>query len=584
MTLDGELKGADILVRSLNEQGVDTIFGVTGGASLEIFDALGRIGRRYGINLIDTAVEHGAGFAAQGYARSTGKPGVVLTTSGPGATNAFTPLTDASLDSIPLILISGQVPSGMLGKGAFQEAPVTDMSRPVTKASYLVKDPKDLPEIIEEAFNLAVRGRPGPVHVDITKDAQQRIFTESYRERIKNSESPNDLDHKVNAVVGAIQKSKRPTLYVGGGIISSGSHRELIELSEMTEIPVTTTLMGLGGFPGTHKNSLGMIGMHGTAYSNFAINGSPYGNYADGADLVLAIGARFDDRVTGKADEFAKGAYIVHVDIDQRENAKNRNPDAFILANAKEFLQRLNARIREGQIRQDYSGWWKHLEFLKEKHPLRYNLGGKDDYGREIPIQYVIDRLWKLTRSYDPIVVTGVGQHQMWAAQHFLVDKPRKFSTSAGLGSMGYGLPAALGAQAANPDSLVIDLDGDRSFWMTANELETIARLQLPVKIIAFDNGGHGMVKQWQDNIYGSRYVASSYSNISFAEYAALFRDKKDGRRLVGSERISRVEEVEPSLKRMLDYKGPYLLHVDARFEHCLPMIPSGGTIRNITL
>lgn len=577
MALEEEIKGADILIRNLSEQGVDTIFGVTGGASLEIFDALGRIGNKYGIKLIDTTKEDGAGFAAQGYARSTGKVGVVLTTSGPGATNSFTPLTDAYLDSIPLLLISGQVPSLMLGKGAFQEAPVSDMSSPTTKRSYLIRDINKLPDIVAEAFYIAQNGRTGPVHIDITKDTTQKetVF-QSGKNNFAKLDSPNDLEHKVSIVFEQLKKSRKPIIYAGGGVISSDAYTELLELSEFTGSPVTNTVMGLGGFAGTHKHSLGMLGMHGTAYSNFAINGSPLGNYLDGADFVLAIGARFDDRVTGKVSEFAKNAYIAHVDIDPKENGKNKPPNVFVLADAKEFLKRLNARIKQESFRDEYSGWWRHLDLLKANFPLKYHTDFKDDRGMEIPTQYVIQKVWELARDYKPIVTTGVGQHQMWAAQYFLVDKPRKFLTSAGLGSMGFGLPAAVGAQAANPNKLVIDLDGDRSFWMTGYELETIARFNLPVKVVIFDNGGHGMVQQWQDNQYKNRYVASKYDNINFAEYAKLFGIK--------SSRVKKLEHVEPALKEMVNHKGPYVLHVDSRFEHCHPMIPAGKTIRDIIL
>lgn len=575
-TLKDLLKGADILVRSLSQQGVDTVFGVNGGASLESFDALGRIGQIYGVRLIDTAKEDGATFAAQGYARSTGRVGVALTTSGPGATNAFTPLTDAYLDSIPIVLITGQVPSVMLGKGAFQEAPVTEMSKPTTKRSFLVKDPADLPEIVADALYIAQDGRPGPVHVDITKDATQKeIEFIAAEPAINHDIDTRDLEHKVGIIFEQLKTSRSPVIYAGGGIISSGAYQELLELSDLTRIPVTTTVMGIGGFPGTHENSLGMLGMHGTPWSNYAINGSPLDDYRDGADFLLVVGARFDDRVTGKVSEFAPNAYIAHVDVDPKENGKNKSPSVFVQSDAKQFLQRLNARIRQEQFRPDYTLWRGHIDELKERFPLRYS-EWVDGRGKEIPTQYVIEQLYKVTREFDPLVTTGVGQHQMWAAQYFLVDGPRHFMTSAGLGGMGFGLPAAIGAQVANPDGLVIDLDGDRSFWMTGNELESIARHGLPVKTVIFDNGGHGMVQQWQDDQYGSRYTATKYDNINFARYAGLFG--------IGSSRINRTEQVEPALDRMLNHKGPYLLHVDVRYEHCLPMIPSGGTVRDMKL
>ncbi len=582
MALEEEIKGADIIIRSVARQGTKRIYFVTGGASLETGDALFRIGHRHGIQMIDTAKEDGAGFAAEGDARSTGEVGVYLETSGPGATNGITPLTDASLDSIPVVKFTGQVPKYMIGKGAFQEAPMVDMTRPVTKRSYFVERVEDLPDIIAEAFHVAKSGRPGPVHIDVPKDiTQAKMAFRSGSYANGSPDLPHDLEHKVGAVFNIMQKAARPVVYVGGGVISAGAYTELLRLSELARIPVTTTLMGLGAFPGTHTNSLGMLGMHGTAYANFAINGSPLGNYDDGADFVLAIGARFDDRVTGKVSEFAQNAYIAHVDIDKKENGKNKNPDIFIHSDATTFLQILNSRIRQEAFRPDYSSWWNHLESLKQKFPLRYNFGWADDNGHEIPTQYIMQELWKLTKNDEPIVVTGVGQHQMFAAQYFLVDKPRRFLTSAGLGSMGFGLPAALGAQMANPKKLVIDLDGDRSFWMTGNELETIARFNLPVKVVIFDNGGSGMVQQWQDHQYESRYSGTKYKNINFANYAQLFMELNPH---IGSRRISKLGEVEPALKEMVNHRGPYVLHVDARYEHCLPMVPAGGTVKEIIL
>ena len=588
--LEDKLKGADILMRNLAAQGVDCIFGYTGGASLEIFDAIGRLGPHYGIRLIDTAKEDGAGFAAQGYARATGKVGVVLTTSGPGATNALTPLTDASLDSIPIVLISGQVPGHLLGKNAFQEAPVTDMSRPVTRrrcrreGSFLVKDIGELPNILEEAFYVARSGRPGPVHIDITKDAQQKMdISRVVQPRANPQYQPELFELQIDNALRYLKSAERPILYVGGGIISSGASKELLELAEYMNIPVTTTLMGLGGFPGSHKNNLGMLGMHGTAYSNFAVNGSPLNDYLDGADVKIGIGARYDDRVTGNPKEFAKHATKIQVDIDSWENGKNVRVDDFIGLDAKEFLHRLLIKAKSENHNRGYDSWWQHIGLLKEKFPLGYDANGKDGYGAEIPNQYVIKRLYELTRDRNPIVTTGVGQHQMWAAQYFLVDQPRKFLTSGGLGTMGFGLPAAIGAQAAFPNEMVIDIDGDRSFWMTANELETITRFNLPVKVLVLDNNGHGMVRQWQDGVYGSRYVATEVRNINFAKYAELFEDA-NGNKAIGSERVRRVKDVECALSRMINHKGPYLLHVDTKYEKCLPFIKSGGTIRDIKM
>ncbi len=578
------IQGSDLLIRCLAEQGVDTMFILTGGAVLPVTDAIGRLNEKYGIKYIVTKKEDGAGFAASGYARSSGKVGVVVTTSGPGATNMITPLDNARGDSIPMLFISGQVASYSIGKDAFQEAPVTEITRPITKRSYLVKNINDLPHKLHEAFYISTHGRQGPVHIDFPKDIQQTRT--SLENRIYSSprfDFDSELDDDtINLVIGQIQKSKSPILYVGGGVISSNASEELKKLSELTNIPVTTTLMGLGAFPGTHKNCLGMLGMHGTAYSNFAICGSPLNNYKDGADLVLAIGVRFDDRVTGNPKEFAKNAYIVHVDIDERENGKIKVPDLFVFSDVKKFLQKLNSGVIREQM-PDYSTWWEHINTLRQKFPLKYE-DWKDEVDREIPTQYVIQTLCRLTKNQDPIVSTGVGQHQMWAAQYFLVDKPRKFLTSGGKGAMGFGFPAAIGAQVANPESLVIDLDGEESFKMAQYELETVARYNLPVKIVIFDNMGHGMVQQWQIANYDGRIVASKFEPIVDLSKIAAAYETSEGRRLIGSKRISKNDEVEPALREMLNFPGPYVLQVDVRYEDCLPMIPAGKSVREIQL
>ena len=585
------VNGAEALVRKLHELGIKDIFGVTGGASLELFDKLGDIGPKFGIRLIDTAKEDGAGFAAQGYARSSGQIGVYYTTSGPGATNGMSPVTDAMLDSIPILFITGQVPTFLIGKGAFQEAPVTEMTIHTTKDSVLVRQIDEIAEWIDYGYKLAMgtkdvspsERRQGPVHIDIPKDSSQTMIDYNKLEPFSFAKPQGfNIDEEVDEIFKQFKKAKRPIVYAGGGIISSGASSELIRLSDYTTIPVTTTVMGIGGFPGTHKNSIGMLGMHGTAYANFAVNGSPGGKYKDGADFVLAIGVRFDDRVCGDFEKFARNAYIAHIDIDPNENGKNKKPDIFAHSDANYFLKKLNDKIEQNNFRPKISGWWNHIEKLKSNYPLFFDQWQDSYTGNEIPTQFVIKELYELTKKDHPIVTTGVGQHQMWAAQFFLVDKPRHFLTSAGLGTMGFGLPAAMGAQVANPDSLVIDIDGDRSFWMTANELETIARYDLPVKIVVFDNTGHGMVRQWQDNTYEGRYIASEYNNINFADYAKLFEGL--GKVPLKSRQIKYEKDVGAALKEMINYEGAYLLHVKVRFEHCKPMIASMKSIEHMML
>lgn len=585
------VNGAEALVIKLHELGIKNIFGVTGGASLELFDKLGDVGPKYGIRLIDTAKEDGAGFAAQGYARSSGAIGVFYTTSGPGSTNGMSPVTDAMLDSIPILFITGQVPTFLIGKGAFQEAPVTEMTIPTTKDSVLVRQIDTIAEWVDYGYKLAlgtedispIERRQGPVHIDIPKDSSQTMLDYNKLKPFAFGNPPEfNIDEKVDEIFKKFKKSKRPIVYAGGGIISSEASSELVRLSNYTTIPVTTTVMGIGGFPGSHKNNIGMLGMHGTAYANFAINGSPKGKYKDGADFVLAIGVRFDDRVCGDFEKFARNAYIAHIDIDPNENGKNKKPDIFVHSDANYFLKKLNNKIKKDNFKPNISAWWAHIEKLKGNYPLFFDQWQDPYTGNEIPTQFVIKELYDLTKKDHPIVTTGVGQHQMWAAQYFLVDKPRHFLTSAGLGTMGFGLPAAMGAQVANPDKLVMDLDGDRSFWMTANELETIARYDLPVKIVIFDNTGHGMVRQWQDNTYDGRYIASEYNNINYANYARLFEDL--GKIPLKSRLIKYEKDVRNALKEMINYEGAYLLHVKVRFEHCRPMIESMKSIEQIIL
>ncbi|SLJ87726.1 acetolactate synthase, large subunit [Novosphingobium mathurense] len=554
-----ERSGANILVESLVRQGVEFVFGYPGGAVLPIYDALFGDER---LRHILVRHEAGAAHAAEGYARSTGKPGVVLVTSGPGATNAVTGIADAFLDSIPLVVITGQVPTALIGSDAFQEADTVGISRHCTKHNYLVKDPADLAATIDEAFQIATTGRPGPVLIDIPKDVQIATapWTDAPAQR-RNRYSPPTLGgaDEIAQAIDMIASAKAPVLYTGGGIINSGlrATQLLRELQEKTGAPVTSTLMGLGAFPADHADWLGMLGMHGTYEANLAMNQ---------ADLIVCLGARFDDRVTGRLDAFAPNSKKIHVDIDRSSINKTVQVDLPIVGDCASVIE----QILEGwgsRKPQDLSAWKARIDGWREKKSLSFPLSKE-----AIMPQLAIQRLFELTRDKDPVISTEVGQHQMWAAQHFHFFGPNKWLTSGGLGTMGYGLPAAIGAQCGNPDSLVIDIAGDASIQMNIQEMGTATQYRLPVKVFILNNEWMGMVRQWQELTYESRY-SNSYSDSlpDFVKLAEAYGWK--------GIRIENESQLDAGIKAMIEHDGPVIVDcLVAKESNCFPMIPSGAS------
>ncbi|MGV3481452.1 MAG: acetolactate synthase 3 large subunit [Sphingobium sp.] len=559
--MTAEKSGADILVEALSDLGVEVVFGYPGGAVLPIYDAIFKQKR---IKHILVRHEQAATHAAEGYARSTGKPGVVLVTSGPGATNAVTGITDALMDSIPMVVITGQVATHLIGSDAFQEADTIGITRHCTKHNYLVKSPERLGEVVHEAFHIATSGRPGPVVIDIPKDVQ--VATAKYRK-------PAAIQHKtyrpalkaeqslIEAAVEMLAAAERPILYTGGGVINSGpaASQLLRELAKITGAPVTSTLMGLGAFPASSDQWLGMLGMHGTYEANFAMNQ---------ADLIIALGSRFDDRVTGRLDAFAPHAKKIHIDIDRSSVNKTVAVDLPIIADVGRAMEDM---IRVWKARQhrknDLSAWWSRIAEWRAKKCLEFPASAK-----EIMPQQAIRSLWEATRHVNPIITTEVGQHQMWAAQHFHFEHPNKWLTSGGLGTMGYGLPAAIGAQLGNPNALVIDIAGEASIQMNIQELGTATQYRLPVKLFILNNEYMGMVRQWQQLTYSSRY-SESYSDAlpDFVKLAEAYG--WTGIRIEGQ------QELEPGIRQMLDTPGPVLVDCRvAKLANCFPMIPSGAS------
>jgi len=550
------LSGGDMLVRSLEEEGVDLIFGYPGGTVLHIYDALYR---HKTIEHFLVRHEQAAAHMADGYARATGKVGVVLATSGPGATNLVTGIATAYMDSVPLVAITGQVPRQLIGGDAFQEADITGITLPITKHNYLVKDVHDLPRIIKEAFYIASTGRPGPVLIDIPKDVTTDTLDFNYPQKInlRGYMPPKSADvQQLREAAQFILKSERPVIYAGGGIIISGAAGELLGLAETIMAPVTTTLMGKGAFPDTHPLSIGMLGMHGTKYANYAIQES---------DLVIAVGARFDDRVTGKLESFAPNAQIIHIDIDPAEIRKNIRVDISVIGDAKAALSRLTGLVKEHQPRT--GSWLERINKWKKDFPLQYKKDG-------LKPQYVVECISELYP--DAIITTEVGQNQMWAAQYFRCTRPRTFISSGGLGTMGYGFPAAIGAKVGVPDATVIDIAGDGSFQMNSQELATAVQNNVPVVVAILNNGYLGMVRQWQELFFEQRYsstiIEESVDFVRLAEaYGAL------------GLRAERPEDVKPILREAVVSGKPCVIDfIVERNENVSPMVPAGAAINEI--
>jgi acetolactate synthase I/II/III large subunit len=571
------LRGAQILARCLRLEGVDTLFGYPGGANLEIFDVL----REFDIRCIRTEHEQGAVHAAQGYARATGKVGVCLATSGPGATNLVTGIADANSDSTPIVAITGNVPSHLLGKNAFQEVDIVNVTRPITKKNYLLKKVTDIPEVVREAFALAAGNRPGPVLIDIPKDIQQHYPRDpegnyvpprmpaviELPEAAIGGLSENQLEEACRLV----REASRPVIYAGGGIISANATRELLDLAERLQCPVTTTLMGHGAFPPDHSLALHALGMHGAKYANVAINE---------ADLVIAAGVRFDDRVTGNLEAFIRHGKIIHIDIDRNELNKNKTVTLPIHADIKAALQQLCTHAEAG----DWHEWLTYLSGLREQFP--FTVPPRDN----ISPQFAIALLSQMT-SGEAIVSLGVGQHQMWAMQHYRARRSRSFLSSSGFGTMGYGLPAAIGAKVGCPERTVIDIDGDGSLNMTIHELATCHRLGIGVKVVVINNQWLGMVRQWQDMIYNRHRSGSDLSDpmaVKKPDETEIYPDFPkiaEGYR-VKAERVICKENLPAAYERLLaDPDEPYLLDIIVEAEeNVFPMIPAGGTYRDILM
>jgi len=573
MSAEWTQSGAEILLRALKDQGVDTIFGYPGGAVLPIYDALFN---QNAIRHILVRQEGGAVHAAEGYARSTGKVGVVLVTSGPGATNAVTGLTDALMDSIPVVCLTGQVPTHLIGNDAFQEADTTGITRPATKHNYLVKRPEDLARVVHEALYVARSGRPGPVVIDLPKDIVIGKAPYSDAERQHPSYRPRTEPDpaRIEQAVALLKQARRPVIYTGGGVINAGpgASEALTKFARMTGFPVTNTLMGLGGYPGGDPQFLGMLGMHGTFEANLAMHG---------CDVLLAIGARFDDRVTGRLNAFSQGSRKIHADIDPSSINKNVPVDVAIVGDAGRVLAALNAEWERNPARPDTQAlaqWWRQIDAWRAKDSLRFTQDMKP--GAIIKPQHAIQRLYEITRAEqrDIFITTEVGQHQMWAAQHFKFDRPNHWMTSGGLGTMGYGLPAAMGVQIAHPDALVIDIAGEASVLMNIQEMGTLAQYRLPVKVFILNNEYMGMVRQWQELLHGGRY-SESYSAAlpDFVKLADAFHAK--------GLRAKSVDELDDVIREMLASDTAVIadIAVDPK-ENCFPMIPSGAAHNEMIL
>ena len=560
------LSGAEIVFKSLEDQNVEFIFGYPGGAVLPIYDELKN---HKSIKHILARHEQGAGHAAEGYARSSGKPGVLLVTSGPGATNAVTALTDAYMDSVPLVCISGQVPTHLIGTDAFQECDTTGITRPCTKHNWLVKDVNDLGKIIHKAFEVATTGRPGPVLVDIPKDIQ---FNKGVY-KVEKNKSPKELNgaksNKINSkdidkFIEMMKQASKPIFYTGGGVINSGPQASelLRELIHVTGFPITSTLQGLGAYPGDDHQFLGMLGMHGTYEANNAMHD---------CDLMINVGARFDDRITGKIDQFSPKSKKVHIDIDPSSIGKNVQVDLAIISDVSELLKKVIIRFKEknknflSSNKEKTAKWWSQIEKWREKKSLNFVNSKKT-----IKPQHAVQRLYELTKDQDTFITTEVGQHQMWAAQHYKFNKPNRWMTSGGLGTMGYGLPAAIGVQIAHPKKLVVDIAGEASILMNMQEMSTAVQYKLPIKIFILNNEYMGMVRQWQELLHDKNY------SESYTEALPDFVKLAEAYGAVGI-RAKTPDELDEKIKEMINSNKPVIFDcVVDKQENCYPMIPSG--------
>ena len=543
--------GGEILIDSILKEGVDTIFGYPGGAVLPIYDALYKSNIRH----ILTRHEQGAAHAADGYARASGRPGVCLATSGPGATNLVTGIANAYMDSVPLVAFTGQVATSVLGKDSFQEADITGITMPITKHSYLVKDIRDIARVVKEAFYIATTGRPGPVLVDIPKDISgARVDYENPGPVSLRGYRPEQLpsSRRLKEAADLMAAAKRPVIYAGGGVVSSGAYRELLHLAELILAPATTTLMGLGCFPGDHPLSLGMLGMHGSRYANYAICE---------CDLLIALGVRFDDRVTGKIAEFAPRAKIIHLDIDAAEIGKNVRVDVPLVGDVKEVINLLVSNLKAKLP----GAWQEQIYLWKKEFPVYYEENG------HLKPQQVIQEIYNITKG-KAIITTEVGQHQMWTTQYYNFTRPRSFISSGGLGTMGFGLPAAIGAQVACPEAVVFNIAGDGSIQMNIQELATAVNYNIPVKIAIINNGYLGMVRQWQEFFYNRRYSFTELVNPDFVKLAEAYG-------AVGI-RVTGPKEVTGALKKAMAVEKPVVIDfVVEREENVLPMVPPGEAL-----
>jgi acetolactate synthase I/II/III large subunit len=563
-------RGARIFLEALRCEGIDAVFGYPGGAVLHIYDELGKCGQELGIKHYLVRHEQGALFAAAGYAQATGKTGVALVTSGPGGTNAVTGITNAFMDSLPVVVFTGQVPTHLIGMDAFQEADLTGMTRSCTKHNYLVKKVEDLAPTVKEAFYVASSGRPGPVLVDLPKDVTAAVTEFNYPETVDVPSYKPQIygdPKQIRKAVQAMMRAKRPVLYVGGGAITAGANEEVRLLAEKLNLPTTCTLMGLGAFPASHPLSLGMLGMHGGYWTNMAVNNS---------DLLISIGARFDDRVTGKLDEFARGAQIIHVDVDASNIGKNVKTDIPIVGDArtvaKQLLAELTAQLEAGEAIADKSEWHQQISDWKEQHPFWFHQDGDI-----IKPQYVIKELHRITEG-KAVVSADVGQHQMWTAQLYGFDNPRNWLNSGGLGAMGYGFPAGMGAAVARPNDLCVAVVGDGGFQMTLMELATIREYNIPIKVLIINNGYLGMVRQWQEQFYAHNYSQSDIAvQPDFVKLAQAYD--------VPAFRAEKVSEVTPTLQEALNTPGPVLIEMKvAREENVFPIVPAGAALKDMIL